>query len=192
MDESSPVYKTVVLGPLGVGKTTLIHRLRLGYFTNSPAATVGANYEEVVVATSCGDVRMNLWDTAGQERFRSLIPTYLRGAHAALVVFDVSQPFVLDAITELISEARSFADSGCRVFLVGNKCDLVEQEQVDKLRPIVEGLADQAVFVSCVTDGEAIEDLFKSVAEHVVQGHCDKTQKQVVRLTAVNENKGCC
>lgn len=191
MNESL-VYKTVVLGPLGVGKTTLIHRFRLGYFTNSPAATVGANYEEVVVSTSHGDVRMNLWDTAGQERFRSLIPTYLRGAHAALVVFDVSQPFVLDAITELIIEARSFADPGCRVFLVGNKCDLVEQEQVTKLRPIVEGLADEVVFVSCVTDGEAIENLFKNVAEQVVQGYYDKTQKQVVRLTGVNEKKGCC
>lgn len=34
--------------------------------------------------------RLQLWDTAGQERFRSLIPSYLKDANCALIVFDVT------------------------------------------------------------------------------------------------------
>ena len=35
-------------------------------------------------------IRLQLWDTAGQERFKSLIPSYLKDAHMALVVFDLA------------------------------------------------------------------------------------------------------
>ena len=35
-------------------------------------------------------LRMQLWDTAGQERFRSLIPSYLKDATIAFIVFDLT------------------------------------------------------------------------------------------------------
>lgn len=34
---------------------------------------------------------MQLWDTAGQERFRSLIPNYMKDAHCAVMVYDVTK-----------------------------------------------------------------------------------------------------
>lgn len=36
------------------------------------------------------DVELIIWDTAGQERYHSLAPMYYRGAHAAVVVYDIT------------------------------------------------------------------------------------------------------
>ena len=38
-------------------------------------------------------VRLQLWDRAGQERFKSLIPSYLKDAHLAIVVFDLTSNY---------------------------------------------------------------------------------------------------
>lgn len=35
-------------------------------------------------------VILNLWDTAGQERFKSLIPSYIKDAAAAIIIFDIT------------------------------------------------------------------------------------------------------
>lgn len=35
-------------------------------------------------------VRLNIWDTAGQERYRSLVTSYFKGAHALILVFDLT------------------------------------------------------------------------------------------------------
>jgi small GTP-binding protein len=52
--------------------------------------TVGIDFLAKNITHNAKSYRMQLWDTAGQERFRSLIPSYLKDAHSALIVFDVS------------------------------------------------------------------------------------------------------
>lgn len=37
-------------------------------------------------------VKFEIWDTAGQERYHSLAPMYYRGAQAAIVVYDITNP----------------------------------------------------------------------------------------------------
>ena len=37
-------------------------------------------------------VKLQIWDTAGQERFRGITKSYYKGAHAVILVYDVSNP----------------------------------------------------------------------------------------------------
>lgn len=36
-------------------------------------------------------LRFEIWDTAGQEKYHSVTPLYYRGAHVALLVYDITQ-----------------------------------------------------------------------------------------------------
>ena len=78
--------KVVILGDLGVGKTSLIQRICGNGFSEAEESTIGASYRSV----SYGDCRLDFWDTAGQERYRSLVGLYLRGVHVIWVVTPVN------------------------------------------------------------------------------------------------------
>lgn len=76
-------------------------------------------------------LRLQLWDTAGQERFKSLIPSYLKDAHMALVVFDLASIFFsnlamssVENLNKWIDFIREAGKNDVKVFIVGNKCDL--------------------------------------------------------------------
>lgn len=75
-------------------------------------------------------IRLQLWDTAGQERFRTLIPSYIRDSHVAMVVYDITnrQTF-LDAF-RWIDDVRTERGDQVIIVLVGNKTDLRDQRQV--------------------------------------------------------------
>ena len=45
---------------------------------------------------SSDEIKLEIWDTAGQERFYAITPMYYRKAHAAIVVFDISNKNSLD------------------------------------------------------------------------------------------------
>lgn len=61
---------------------------RSGVIVLSPPS--GA-YLTRVVHLSDVSLRFEIWDTAGQEKYHSVTPLYYRGAHAALLVYDISK-----------------------------------------------------------------------------------------------------
>ena len=85
--------KAVVIGEASTGKTSISSRFCLGSAPTNPASTVGASFlQKRIDMEQGGEVVMQIWDTAGQERFRALAPMYYRGAKAAVVVADLSEP----------------------------------------------------------------------------------------------------
>lgn len=72
--------------------------------------------------------RLQLWDTAGQERFLSLIPSYLKDAHCALIVFDVTSLASLEQCHLWIKLYNENKAADGFLFLVGNKIDLDYRE----------------------------------------------------------------
>ena len=82
-------------------------------------------------------VRLQLWDTAGQERFKSLIPSYLKDAHLAIVVFDLtnthgnSQTDITSVqnLPKWIDFVREVYRTEAKIYVVGNKNDLDQKIQ---------------------------------------------------------------
>jgi Ras-related protein Rab-6A len=86
-------------------------------------------------------VRLQLWDTAGQERFKSLIPSYLKDAHLALVIFDLSSnlfPYSdlpsAESIAKWVDFVREAGKKDIKIYVIGNKCDLDNEIVVDARR----------------------------------------------------------
>lgn len=124
-----PLYKIVMLGDSGVGKTSLVARLTN---PNAPlnhdiSATMGIEFDTQMLDTPHGKVKAQIWDTAGQERFaRVLLPTYFRKAKGVILVYDITSSKSFESLTERwMAQLNDHANSDdLAKLLVGNKCDL--------------------------------------------------------------------
>ncbi|CAK1588976.1 unnamed protein product [Parnassius mnemosyne] len=118
------VFKIIVLGDSGVGKTCLTYRFCEGQFLDKSEATIGVDFRERTVRICNEDIKLQLWDTAGQERFRkSMVQHYYRNVHAVVIVYDVTKPETFHSIASWMQEVESHGLSGSPRVLVGNKCD---------------------------------------------------------------------
>jgi small GTP-binding protein len=167
-------YKVVLLGDSQVGKTSIIACQLQNRPPDAPMATVGCHCSEIAATVDGRQVVLQVWDTAGQEAYRSLVPVYLRGARAALLVYDVTEQISFDSVPGW-HELLQVVHSGAAIFLVANKIDLAAAEVVKDERAMA--FARQFNFhffrVSAVT-GHGITELFDAVARTV------STQKQEV------------
>ena len=125
---SSWIFKVIVAGAGGVGKTALIQRYVTDTFVEDHKMTIGAQFSVKDVVLDNGDsVRMQLWDFAGEQRFRFLLGDYCRGASGAFICYDVSDYATFEEIPEWLKIIRSNAGM-VPIILVGNKYDLPNHE----------------------------------------------------------------
>jgi Ras-related protein Rab-11B len=132
-----PLYKIVMLGDSGVGKTSLVARLTNPDrpLNHDISATMGIEFDTQMLDTPHGKVKAQIWDTAGQERFaRVLLPTYFRKAKGVILVYDISNAKSFESLSErwmVQLQDHASADELAKL-LVGNKNDLESSREVTK------------------------------------------------------------
>jgi Ras-related protein Rab-5C len=117
-------FKLVLLGESAVGKSSLVLRFVKGQFHEYQESTIGAAFLTQTVHLDDTTVKFEIWDTAGQERYHSLAPMYYRGAQAAIVVYDVTNPDTFARAKTWVKELQRQASPNIVIALAGNKCDL--------------------------------------------------------------------
>lgn len=70
------------------------------------------------VALDDATVKFEIWDTAGQERYRSLAPMYYRGAAAAIVVYDITNPDSFAGAKSWVKELQRRGDQNVVIAMV--------------------------------------------------------------------------
>ncbi|XP_005996675.1 RAB33B, member RAS oncogene family a [Latimeria chalumnae] len=128
----SRIFKIIVIGDSGVGKTCLTFRFCAGRFPDKTEATIGVDFRDRAVEIDGENIKIQLWDTAGQERFRkSMVQHYYRNVHAIVFVYDVTNGASFQSLPAWIEECKqhSLTLEVPRI-LVGNKCDLRDTIQV--------------------------------------------------------------
>jgi small GTP-binding protein len=122
------LYKIVIIGEAGVGKTHLLSRYIKGNLPKNPTSTIGVEFAtRTVPLPSGGTVKAQIWDTAGQERYRSITCAHYRRSIGALLVYDITNEKSFIACRRWMEELRDNAEPDIVIMLVGNKIDLVEQ-----------------------------------------------------------------
>jgi len=66
------MFKVVLCGDAGVGKSTLIMRLCKGKFVSNINSTLGVDFQNKQIEINGKRIAIQLWDTAGQERFAKM------------------------------------------------------------------------------------------------------------------------
>ena len=98
------LYKVVIIGNSGVGKTSLLLRFSDDVFNASPLSTIGVDFKMKTLKVDDKVVKMQIWDTAGQERFRSISQSYFRNSHGCIAVYDVTSRASFEALQGLIEQ----------------------------------------------------------------------------------------
>ncbi|XP_071774374.1 ras-related protein Rab-17-like [Centroberyx gerrardi] len=162
--------KMVLLGSSGVGKSSLALRFSKDEFRNT-SPTVGCAYLTRVVHLSDVTFRFEIWDTAGQEKYHSVTPLYYRGAHAALLVYDISKRETFIRAQVWLKELEKQCMPGSTVIgLVGNKGDLAKDRRVSVQEG--HGLAiDKGLFFmeTSALSGHQVTELLLAIAHRVKQ-----------------------
>ncbi|XP_050055927.1 uncharacterized protein LOC114120371 isoform X3 [Aphis gossypii] len=124
-DVTDESYKLIIVGPSGVGKSSIIKRFFKGVYSedDSSATIIGIDFQQSVVKFKNKFIKLQFWDTAGTEKYRSLTTSYYRGAHGVFIVYDVTDVKSFHSLRNWIDDVITFADPTIVKILVGNKCD---------------------------------------------------------------------
>lgn len=165
-----PVFKTVLIGEGGVGKTSLAVRYTEDRFDQQMKMTIGVNFATKKVQIADREITLLLWDLGGQPRFQDVIGDYFRGSKLAIAVYEVSRPFTMYRLENWIQRLHGSVPE-CDIFLVGNKID----ERIPDMGVSLEEANEFAVkykadvFEVSAKTGLGVSDLFEAAGRHLVQ-----------------------
>ncbi|CAK9235702.1 unnamed protein product [Sphagnum jensenii] len=123
-DEYDYLFKVVLIGDSGVGKSNLLSRFTRNEFCLESKSTIGVEFATRSIQVDGKTIKAQIWDTAGQERYRAITSAYYRGAVGALLVYDITKHVTYENVERWLKELRDHADSNIVIMLVGNKSDL--------------------------------------------------------------------
>lgn len=124
------LFKLLLIGDSGVGKSCLLLRFADDTYTESYITTIGVDFKIRTVEIDTKTIKLQIWDTAGQERFRTITSSYYRGAHGIIVVYDVTDAESFNNVKQWLHEIDRYASENVNKLLVGNKSDLVAKRAV--------------------------------------------------------------
>ena len=156
-----PVFKTVLVGEGGVGKTSLAVRYTEDRFDPRMKMTIGVNFATKKVNVRGTEITLLIWDLGGQPRFQDVISDYFIGSKLGIAVYDVGRIFTLHRLRNWIERLHG-AVPNCDIFLVGNKID----ERIDGMGTTLEDAQefasefDARVFEVSAKTGEGVFEMF--------------------------------
>merc|ERR1711990_62990 len=130
-EEYDYLFKVVLIGDSGVGKSNLLTRFTRDEFKQDSKSTIVVEFATQTIQVDKKNIKAQIWDTAGQERYRAITSAYYRGAVGALLVYDITKEATFEGVkTMWLEELRQNADDNIIIMLVGNKKDLTHLRAV--------------------------------------------------------------
>jgi len=169
------LFKILIVGESGVGKSCLLLRFSDDTFTESFISTIGVDFKikRVTMNDKNGNpknLKLQIWDTAGQDRFRTITTSYYRGAHGIILTYDVTDPNSFLKIRSWLEEIKEHAPSHTVVMLIGNKADKTEKRAVDQKE--AQALADKLGLKYNETSaktGTGVTEVFTNLTEEILR-----------------------
>lgn len=170
------VFKVLLIGDAGVGKSSILLQFTDGYFNDNLQSTIGVDFKVKVMDAAGPDgrtkrVKVTIWDTAGQERFRTLTSSYYRGAQGIILVYDVTRRETFENLNVWLEETEQFTQGvGKEVvkLLVGNKVDCPRQVQRSEAEAWAKSKGMLFMEASAKTK-EGIAQVFNEVVQKILE-----------------------
>ncbi|KAK6797332.1 hypothetical protein RDI58_005034 [Solanum bulbocastanum] len=142
-DDYDYLFKVVLIGDSGVGKSNLLSRFTRNEFSLESKSTIGVEFatksltvdSKIVVSVLAMTKGLNISRPVDKpcstvefyrkkKVYRAITSAYYRGAVGALLVYDVTRHSTFENVERWLKELRDHTDPNIVVMLVGNKSDL--------------------------------------------------------------------
>jgi len=195
------LFKLLLIGDSGVGKSCLLLRFSDDTYTESYISTIGVDFKIRTIELEGKTIKLQIWDTAGQERFRTITSSYYRGAHGIIVVYDTTDQESFSNLKTWLAEIDRHACDNVNKLLVGNKSDLTHKKVVDY--PTAKEYADSLgipILETSAKNATNVEQAFLTMATEIKNRMGPPSGAAAaapgVKITSVPANEkqggGCC
>ena len=188
------LYRLVLIGDSGVGKTALLLRFSDNMFNASFITTIGIDFRIKTIELNGKRVKLQIWDTAGQEQFHSVASSYYRNAHGIMLVYDITRPESFIHISKWVNNISANAPTNVEQILVGNKCDVADaMRAIEHERGVT--LAEELDMPFIETSAKAdlnVSLVFETIALMIMEGEDEreKDKDATVKLNGVGLTDG--
>ncbi len=173
MSQQVYTFKTIVIGPAAVGKSSLIRRFVEDKFSLHYKFTIGVDFMSKTVDYETGkSAKLTLWDIGGQERFKVLRRSFYEGTNGAIVVFDLSRAQTFTKMKEWLSDARQGIEKKFPVIIIGNKSDLITEIGIVVDRNEAKQYAEKEGSIYIETSaktGDNVEKAFLEITQNMIK-----------------------
>ncbi|XP_071495572.1 ras-related protein Rab-18-B-like [Diadema antillarum] len=169
-DDVLTTLKILIIGESGVGKSSLLLRFTDDTFDPEQAATIGVDFKVKTLTVDGNKAKLAIWDTAGQERFRTLTPSYYRGAQGVILVYDVSNQMTFDRLGQWLNELDTYSTKADIIkMLVGNKIDM-EKREVSREQGLKFARKHSCLFIEAsAKTRDGVQCAFEELVEKIIQ-----------------------
>ncbi|KAL0234086.1 hypothetical protein PCE1_001124 [Barthelona sp. PCE] len=191
MSDYDYLFKVVLLGDAGTGKSSLLARYTRNEFSRSSKSTIGVEFATKTVVLNEKRVKGQIWDTAGQDRFRAVCDAYYQGAYGAILVYDISKRSSFENLDKWLDEVKRYADANISLLVAGNKCDLSYARAVS----VEEGMKwteehNCSFIETSALDATNVEEAFLNVLWNVYEKHSNGAYESEDEGITIDTNEG--
>ena len=166
------IFKILVIGDTGVGKSNLLLRYVKNEFAGDMRSTVGVEFGTKMMKIDGYEVKAQIWDTAGQERYRAITSAYYKGAKGVLIVYDITRKNTFDNVDKWLNDFKMKCDEDAAIIIVGNKSDLIQEREVSKEEATLKAQINHlAFFETSAKENENVHSAFFSLMQQVVKNY---------------------
>uniref|UniRef100_A0A0K0EXA6 Ras-related protein Rab-43 n=1 Tax=Strongyloides venezuelensis TaxID=75913 RepID=A0A0K0EXA6_STRVS len=124
------LFKIVLIGDMGVGKTCVVQRFKSGTFIEQQGTTIGVDFTMKTMIVDGKKIKLQIWDTGGQERFRTITQSYYRSANGIILCYDMTCKQSYESLQRWIDDVVKYAVPNVSKILIATKADKEDERVV--------------------------------------------------------------
>uniref|UniRef100_A0AC34G4W6 Uncharacterized protein n=1 Tax=Panagrolaimus sp. ES5 TaxID=591445 RepID=A0AC34G4W6_9BILA len=187
-NEFDYLFKVVMIGDSGVGKSNLLSRFTSNEFDLGSKTTIGVEFASKTISFDGKKIKAQIWDTAGQERYRAVTAAYYRGAVGAIVVYDITKHGTFENIETWLNELQKYtSDQNLIIMVIGNKCDLrhLRNVPIEEAKAFVESHG-YSFFETSALDSTNVEAAFTNILTEIYKSTKNRQQNSTPNIAPQN------